>query len=108
MLPVAVNVSVAGNHDNVDQCPDSAAPEGQEHYDSGCGVSGVESMDTEASKHDAKYQCDQPPVLLLLGGLAVAVSLAVFRLWLKRFTAVRTKSGVWLYRRSAVWAIVHF
>ena len=69
MLSVPVNIGVAGDHDDVDQGPDAAAAEGQEHDDAGGGVAGVESVDTETAEYYAEDQGDKPSVLLLFGGL---------------------------------------
>ncbi len=91
MLAVAVNVGVAGNHDNVDQSPDPAASEGQEHDDAGYRVASVESVNAKTSENNAEDERDQPTVLLLLDCLVVVVSLTVFRLWLERLPAIWAK-----------------
>lgn len=80
MLSIAVNIRVAGNHNNVDQSPDSASSKGQEHNDAGGGVSGVESVDAKTSKHNAEDKSNQPTILFFLGGLIIIVCLVGFRL----------------------------
>lgn len=108
MLSVPVNIGVAGDHDDVDQDPDAAAAEGQEHDDAGGGVAGVESVDTETAEYYAKDQGDKPSVLLLFGGLRGVEGLpGGVRLGLKRFPATWTKGGIRLDRRSAMRTIVH-
>lgn len=108
MLSVPVNMGVAGDHDDVDQGPDAAAAEGQEHNDAGGRVPGVESVYTQSAKHDAEDQGDKPSVLLLFGGLRGVEGLpGGVRLGLKRFPATWTKGGIRLDRRSAMRTIVH-
>lgn len=108
MLSVPVNIGVAGDHDDVDQGPDAAAAEGQEHNDAGGGVAGVESVDTETAEYYAEDQGDKPSVLLLFGGLRGVEGLpGGVRLGQKRFPATLTKGGIRLYRRSAMRTIVH-
>lgn len=108
MLSVPVNIGVAGDHDDVDQDPDAAAAESQEHDDAGGGVAGVESVDTETAEYYAEDQGDKPSVLLLFGGLRGVEGLpGGVRLGLKRFPATLTKGGIRLYRRSAMRTIVH-
>jgi len=107
-LSVPVNIGVAGDHDDVDQDPDAAAAEGQEHDDAGGGVAGVESVDTETAEYYAEDQGDKPSVLLLFGGLRGVEGLpGGVRLGLKRFPATWTKGGIRLDRRSAMRTIVH-
>ena len=91
MLSVAVNVGVAGNHDNVDKSPDSTASECQKHDDSGYRVAGVESVNAKTSEYNAENESDQSSVIILLGCLAFVVCLPVFRLWLKRLSAIWAK-----------------
>ena len=94
-LSVPVNVSVAGDHNQVYECPDSASTQSEEHYDAGGSVAGVESVYTQSAKHDAEDQGDKPSVLLLFGGLRGVEGLpGGVRLGLKRFPATWTKGGI--------------
>ena len=57
-VTVAVAIRVPGNHDYVNDGPDSAAATCQEHQNSSDDISGIETMHAEAADKNAQQQCD--------------------------------------------------
>ena len=57
-VTVAVAIRVPGNHDYVNDGPDSADATCQDHQNSREDISGIESMHAEAADKNAQQQCD--------------------------------------------------
>ena len=110
MLSVPVNIGVAGDHDDVDQGPDAAAAEGQEHGDAGRGPVGVEPVDPEPSEEEAEEESDEPALVEVFSDDSVAAGrmhIAGLGIVRKICAASRAEGSRFIDLLSASWTIRH-
>ena len=53
-LTVRIGKVPAGDHDQIDQCPNAASSAGDQHQETGSGFSNVETMDSKSPKEQAQ------------------------------------------------------